>query len=173
MPVKDAVARNWATPSMILLDVRIACPVSANNVWQVNLRSADIVDPLLTEDEADKYDKDDTPYARLGFGFFATAISSLCVLWLHYLALLANLKVSRLRTFREQYQHTDLPASHAASLQTQYLSLCSSLFAHVRVATVKAIFMCSCGWDHPSCPPSPSFISILSFYSLLLFFSGL
>ncbi len=59
-------------------------------------------------------------------GFLAFAVSSFCVLGptlLRYLALLANLNVSKYRAFRQQYQLTDLPASHATSLQSQYLSV--------------------------------------------------
>ncbi len=50
---------------MNLFDARIACPASvdANNAWQVQLRSINGVDPLLTQPEADKYDEHKTPGA--------------------------------------------------------------------------------------------------------------
>ncbi len=67
-----------------LFDVRIACPVTTNDIWKVKPRSANGVDPFVTEVEAKKYEKHETPYAQMGLGFFAFAASSFCVLdiWL-------------------------------------------------------------------------------------------
>ena len=149
LPVKDTVARIGQSHSKHLFDVRIACPVTTNNIWKVKPRSANGIDPFLTEVEAEKYEKHETPYAQMGLGFLAFAVSSFCVLGptlLRYLAILANLKVSKYRAFREQYQLTELPASHATSLQSQYLSV---MFAHVCDATAKATFMRLCGRDNP------------------------
>ena len=121
-------------------------------------RSANGVDPFLTEVEAEKNEKHETPYAQMGLGFLAFAVSSFCLLGptlLRYLALLANLKVSKYRAFREQYQLTDLRASHSASLQSQYLSM---MFVHICDATAnsaKTAFMRLSGRGHP--PLAPSF----------------
>ena len=78
--VKDTVARIGQSHSKHLFDVRIAYPVTVtNNIWKVKPRSANGVDPFLTVVEAEKYEKHETPYAQMGLGFFAFAVSSFCV----------------------------------------------------------------------------------------------
>ncbi len=57
LPVKDDVYRIRISHSKRLFDVRIACLVTTNNVWKVKPRSANGVDPFLTEVEAEKYEK--------------------------------------------------------------------------------------------------------------------
>ncbi len=74
LPVKDNVDRIRMSHSKHLFDVRIACPVTTKNIWKVKPRSANGVDPFLTEVEAAKYEKHETPYAQMGLGFLAFAV---------------------------------------------------------------------------------------------------
>ncbi len=53
-PVKDNVARIRQSHLKHLFDVRIACPVTTNYIWKVITRSANGVNPFLTEVEAEK-----------------------------------------------------------------------------------------------------------------------
>jgi hypothetical protein len=119
--VNEAVARIGYTHSKHLFDVRIecSCSVTANNVSQAKLRSANGADPLLTKAEADKYEKHETPYAGLSFGLFEfqAAVSSFRVVgptltpillsspaWM-YLGFALFLSSSSLQTFPQLTRH--------------------------------------------------------------------
>ncbi len=59
--LKDDVDRIRIAHAKHLVDVQIACPATTNDVWIRKSRSANGVDSFVTEIEAEKYGKHETP----------------------------------------------------------------------------------------------------------------